>query len=222
MNQEEINKKNDVVLNDYMEVLSRSGCVKCSARRPDRSCIPKGLYTSYTNDKRPIVCVLSTPRPCDEDANLILSSSEITTFKKWVEVSENMHGVAPLYVTTAVKCCMDKGDDAGKKPNKKVITTCTNNYLLHEIKFLNPKVVIVCGSTALLALKPSVKSTEVASHNKKIFKDHKLFLDKEEMWSGTLISTNHPAFVERSMVESVDNECAKLFVEAYKINNSTE
>jgi uracil-DNA glycosylase len=222
MNQRDINKQNKKILDEYTDLLSRSGCAKCSARRLDRKCIPKGLYTSIDSANTPIVCVLSTPRPCDEESNTILSSSEITTFKRWVEVSENMHGVAPLYVTAAVKCCMDKDDEQGKKPNKKIISTCTSNYLLKEIKFLKPKVIIACGSTALLATKPSVKIKEESRHNKKIFKNHKLFIGDEQIWEGTLVTTNHPAFVERSMAESVDNECAKLFVEAYKINNSTE
>lgn len=67
-----------------------------------------------------------------------------------------------VYFTNMVKCQPDKNVKGKQKdPSKKQITTCTGNYLEHEIRMINPQLIITVGAKPLQYLLPGESISDV-------------------------------------------------------------
>jgi uracil-DNA glycosylase family 4 len=199
------------LLADFNKNLANSGCVKCSARHPERTQIPRGFFVNGSMGGSPVVVVLSYPRESDELAGRLLSGAEKNTFKRWLG-----DAYSNLYITAAVKCRIIND----REPHKKEITTCASEYLKYEIGALKPKIVIAMGKIAIKGLF-GVSDKEAGTMLNRVF-DRNLQDDQGIFWSGKIYTTYHPGFFEMGGGHAVTEEehCISVLQQAFKDNNN--
>ncbi len=197
------------LLVNFNNDLQNSGCVKCSARHPERRCIPRGFFTNGPAGGRPLVIVLSYPRESDERNGRLLSGAEKTTFKRWL--GDNYPN---LYITAAVKCRVIND----REPHKKEIRACASEYLKYEIGALKPNVVITMGKVAVKGLF-GVTSKEAGTMLNNVF-DKNLQDEQGLFWSGKIFTTYHPGFFEMGggHVMTEEEHCIDVLQQAFKEN----
>ena len=199
----------------YNEMLSYSGCMACSARRPfeNNDCIPKAVMLDGPEDLPPLMIVLSRPTPLDHQTGSILSGKDRDTMELWLSNAVNKIGVQRVYLTNAVKC-----DCGARDPRDSEIYACSKTHLVNEIELLEPKVILACGHRAIKALFPAFTKTQVQEAVHQCYPDTCIDLPNG-VWKGMVLTTMHPGFYESKPTEtSMRDQSAKYFIQAYTEN----
>lgn len=190
---------------------SSSGCLSCTARRVDRSCIPKAFYIKGKDTiSPPVFFILGRAQEVDESFGRLFCAKEKEVFKHWI----SQENYPSFYVSAALRCWTEQD----RLPKIEELKTCSYLHLWKELNFIQPKVVIALGEKALIGLDQKNTFEEAKQQMLKRTTYSINDINRKIKWTGSVYTVYHPAYIQMGKGRQYEEQCIKLIKEAFKEN----